>query len=207
MSMAHQFGASTRRLPRPVRVWVLDALPGEVRSGEMGATDRPADLITTLLATPLPVADRNSLVTRLEHAGFSTAVSVWAASNLTPLSPQDRSQGYVWSFNLEGIAEMYRSYEATDLWSFLESPSEGIQVSFVKAERSTFRWGGGDEARIVSLGHPVHLLRDSGHWVHSDNPDGLFDILASSFGGVPDIHMQRSPTGSPVVSRTASLNN
>lgn len=31
-----------------VQVWVLDALPGEVRSGDMGGADRPADLISTL---------------------------------------------------------------------------------------------------------------------------------------------------------------
>jgi hypothetical protein len=43
----------------------------------------------------------------------------------------------------------------------------------------------------------VHELRDSGHWVHTDNPGGLFDILAPSFGGAPDLHARRSPPGSP----------
>ena len=206
MSMAHQFGESTRRLPRPVQVWVLDALPGEVRSGEMGQTDRPADLISTLLTMPLPIRDRPSLISYLERAGFSPAVAAWTASSLTPVSPTDRSQGFVWSFDLQGIAEMYRSYESTSLWRFLERPAEGIRLDFVKAERSTFRWGGIDESRIESLGHKVHLLHNSGHWVHTDNPDGLFDILASSFGMEADIHMQRSPQGSPSVSRKSSLN-
>ena len=91
---------------------------------------------------------------------------------------------------------MYESYVSTDLWPLLTAPAEGIKLSFVKAENSTFRWGGVDEDRIRALGHEVHLLRNSGHWVHTDNPDGLFDIFASSFGGHPDIHMQRSPTGS-----------
>ena len=45
-----------------------------------------------------------------------------------------------------------------------------------------------------SLGHEVHLLPNSGHWVHTDNPDGLFDILAPSFGGTPDVAMQRAGT-------------
>lgn len=47
---------------------------------------------------------------------------------------------------------------------------DGISVSFVRAERSAFRWGGGDETRIRELGHSVDLLSDSGHWVHTDNP-------------------------------------
>jgi pimeloyl-ACP methyl ester carboxylesterase len=196
MSMAHQFGRAVKTLPKPVSVWSLDSLPGEVRSGEMGATDRPADLITTLLRTQLPIANRDALISRLEHCGFSSPVSAWAASNLTPLDSQDRSRGFVWSFDLDGIAQMYESYVTSDLWPLLARPAEGIKVSFVKAENSTFRWGGVDEEKIRALGHQVHLLRNSGHWVHTDNPDGLFDILAPSFGGHPDIHLQRSPTGS-----------
>lgn len=90
------------------------------------------------------------------------------------------------------------------MWPMLASPADGVRYSFVKAERSTFRWGGGDEARIRAYGHPVHTLPDSGHWVHTDNPNGLFDILAPSFGGVPDLRMQRSPSSSPASSPPSS---
>ena len=37
----------------------------------------------------------------------------------------------------------------------------------------------------------------AGHWVATDNPDGLFEILAPSFGAVPDLHMQRTSMASP----------
>lgn len=106
MSMAHQFGSGTKRLPRPVRVWVLDALPGEVRSGEMGGQDRPADLITCLRRTPLPLPSRSALVADLERQGFSSPVAMWASTNLVPHAG-DPSR-LVWSFDLDGIAEMYR---------------------------------------------------------------------------------------------------
>jgi pimeloyl-ACP methyl ester carboxylesterase len=202
MSMAHQFGAQSsgagggsagaanrRALPRPVRVWVLDALPGEVRSGEMGATaDRPADLLDALRAAPTPLPSRAALAARLARAGFSGAVAAWAATNLEP----DGAGAWDWALDLEGAAEMYRSYERADLWPLLAAPAQGVGVSFVKAERSTFRWGGADEARIRALGHEVVELKNSGHWVHADNPDGLFDLLAPSFGA-PDLRLQRSP--------------
>jgi hypothetical protein len=55
-------------------------------------------------------------------------------------------------------------------------------VNFVKAEQSVFRWGGDDEALIRSYGHQVLPLA-AGHWVHTDNPDGLLDLLLPSFGG------------------------
>ena len=50
-----------------------------------------------------------------------------------------------------------------------------------QAERSTFRWGGGDHRRIESSGGGVHVLEDAGHWVHSDNPEGLVEIMRPSF--------------------------
>jgi hypothetical protein len=78
-------------------------------------------------------------------------------------------------------AELYASYESADLWPLLHSPPQGLKVDFVRAEGSTFRWGGPDESRIASYGHTVHVLRNSGHWVHTDNPRGLYDIMAPSF--------------------------
>lgn len=182
MSMAHTFGELLgSRLPRPVKVWVLDTLPGEVRAGEAGRRDHPQDLIAELRRQPLPVAGRRQLQDTLASAGFSTHIGSWVATNLVSL-PGGPNAGSVWSFDLDGIAAMFRSYETTNLWPFLERPQDGISISFVQAERSAFRWGGGDGARITQLGHHVHLLPDSGHWVHTDNPQGLLDILSPSFG-------------------------
>ena len=47
-----------------------------------------------------------------------------------------------------------------------------LQVHFVRAEQSNFRWKGDDAQRIQQLGHDVHMLKDAGHWVHTDNPQG-----------------------------------
>ncbi|KAL4853255.1 hypothetical protein ACK3TF_005764 [Chlorella vulgaris] len=201
LEMTKAWSAAARRVPRPVQVWVLDALPGEVRSGDMGGADRPADLISMLLAMPPVIPSRHWLISQLEAANFSSAVARWAATNLAPLA--SGAPGLTWAFDLQGIRQMFRSYESTDLWPLLAAPSVGVKYSFVKAERSTFRWGGGDEARIRALGHAVHELPASGHWVHTDNPDGLFDILAPSFGGEVDLHLQRSPGSTPRPSMAA----
>lgn len=191
MSMASQFGAGVKRLPRPVRVWVLDALPGEVRSAEMGGQDRPEDLISALRHFPLPIQNKADLVTALQrNGGFSSGIAQWAATNLTP---NPSGPGFVWKVDLTAIHKMYQSYESTCLWPFLQSPADGITVSFVRAERSNFRWSGADQDMIRASGHNVHLLANSGHWVHTDNPDGLFDILAPSFGSAVDLRMRRSP--------------
>lgn len=105
MTQAWSGGGAAKRVPRPVHVWVLDALPGEVRSGDMGGADRPADLISTLQALPLPLLSRHALVAHLEAAGFSRTVAAWAATNL---GPAPGGQGLSWTFDLPGIAQMFR---------------------------------------------------------------------------------------------------
>ena len=34
----------------------------------------------------------------------------------------------LWSFDLKGIGEMYRSYEARSFWPFLSAPTQGIHI-------------------------------------------------------------------------------
>jgi len=79
-----------------------------------------------------------------------------------------------WIFELEGIAEMYQSYEDTDLWPMVESVPEGVRIEFLRAERSLHRWAQGDVQRIGSAelrasaegaGVRMHVLEDAGHWV------------------------------------------
>jgi pimeloyl-ACP methyl ester carboxylesterase len=79
---------------------------------------------------------------------------------------------------------MYKSYEETDLWPMLETPPDGLEVDFVRAERSAFVWADDDVARMTDTGARVHFLRDASHWVHIDNPEGLLEILAPSFGAM-----------------------
>lgn len=175
MKMVDQFGS--KALPRPVQVWVLDTVPGDVRQ-EPGSSDHPRDLIETLLGIPLPVSSPNTLVQALTKSGFSFEVAAWVATNLEVHPSGD---GYGWIFDLHGIRDMYESYESSDLWSVVESPPQGLSIDFVRAERSTFRWAGADHHRIESNGANVHILEDSGHWVHTDQPEKLVSIMRESF--------------------------
>lgn len=177
LSMVDQFGST---LPRPVQVWVLDALPGEVRAMLHDRQDSPRRLIQALQEFPVPTGKKSTLVSYLENRGFSKDISRWATTNLVQ-RPQKLGNQYTWQFDLDGITEMFDSYERENLWGVLEAPPQGLKLDFVKAERSVFRWGGIDEGKIRDLGHHVHLLRNAGHWVHSDNPAGLEQIMHGSF--------------------------
>jgi len=175
MKMVDQFGS--KALPRPVQVWVLDTVPGDVEQ-DPDCRDHPGDLIERLLRFPLPIRSPNVLVKDLMRDGVSFEVASWVATNL---SMHPSGLGYCWTFDLQGIKQMYESYKSSDLWSVVEYPPQGLSIDFVKAERSTFRWAGADHHRIESTGASVHVLKNAGHWVHSDNPDGLLRIMQSSF--------------------------
>eukprot|EP00213_Chloropicon_mariensis_P007479 CAMPEP_0197477160 /NCGR_PEP_ID=MMETSP1309-20131121/14339_1 /TAXON_ID=464262 /ORGANISM="Genus nov. species nov., Strain RCC998" /LENGTH=382 /DNA_ID=CAMNT_0043017963 /DNA_START=182 /DNA_END=1330 /DNA_ORIENTATION=- len=177
MKMTEAWGGKV--LPRPVQVWVLDTVPSaDVRAAEHGA-DHPGELIEFLRNIPLPITSPSSLVEDLrETGGFSFEVAAWVATNLTVHAS---GKGYDWIFDLEGIKQMYESYVTSDLWSVIERPPQGLSIDFVRAERSTFRWAGADHHRIETNGAQVHMLEDAGHWVHSDNPEGLVKIMKQSF--------------------------
>ena len=152
---------------------MLDTVPGDVYAD---GGDHPRDVINFVSSLAMPLSNRKQLVDTLTGAGFTQAGAQWMTTNLVP-----RSDGMLeWGFRIEGIAEMYRSYEATDLWPLVEKPPKGALIDFVRAERSAFRWSFVDQERMQTSGARVHLLRDSSHWVHIDNQAGLVDILSPS---------------------------
>lgn len=187
LSMVEQ---AAKPLARPVKVWVLDATPGKVRPGGDGE-DHPAELISFLSTLPKEVSSKRDIVNALIQEGFSKDVAQWVVTNLRPTGPPGSSpSSFSWVFDLKGIAELYQSYEETNLWKVVEDVPRGVHVNFLKAERSLHRWALEDIQRIHAAeevaaeeggGVEMHVLEDAGHWVHADNPDGLFRILLSSF--------------------------
>lgn len=189
LSMADQ---AAKPLARPVRVWVLDATPGKVHAGGDGE-DHPFELISVLRQMPKQVPSKRYVIDVLVQNGFSMEIAQWVTTNLRPVdSHSTGTRKFSWIFDLEGIAEMYTSYEDTNLWKVVENVPQGVHVNFLRAERSLHRWAREDIQRIhvaeelaasEGAGVQMHVLEDAGHWVHTDNPDGLFRILASSFEG------------------------
>lgn len=88
---------------------------------------------------------------------------------------------------------MISSSRDTSYWSLLEQPPKGMEIDLVQAEKSD-RWEpdtvhrlqtlssssqGSDRSKPSQVGKfSLHLLPNSGHWVHVDNPKGLLDIVA-----------------------------
>ncbi|PKA65034.1 hypothetical protein AXF42_Ash019046 [Apostasia shenzhenica] len=200
--VGHSFGGkvvlsmidqAAKPLARPVRVWVLDATPGKVRPGGDGE-DHPGELIAFLQRMPKQVSSKQQILAALLQEGFSIDVARWVVTNLQSKKVSNTtSPEFSWVFDLDGISQMYSSYESTNLWNIVENVPRGVHVNFLKAERSLHRWALEDLQRIHAAeelasdegaGVEMHVLEDAGHWVHADNPDGLFNILSKSFKGI-----------------------
>ncbi|GFQ00628.1 alpha/beta hydrolase domain-containing protein 11 [Phtheirospermum japonicum] len=199
--VGHSFGGKValsmvdqvaKPLARPVRVWVLDATPGKVRAGGDG-DDHPAELISFLSNFPEKVSSKRDVMEALVQDGFSKDVAQWVVTNLRQTGINGASSSsFSWVFDLNGISEMYQSYEETSMWKLVEDVPRGVHINFLKAERSLHRWALEDLRRIHVAeeqaaeeggGVEMHVLEDAGHWVQADNPDGLFRILSFSFQG------------------------
>lgn len=159
------------------QVWVLDAFP----SAWPGDPDQDAEVVAVmaaLRAIPQPLPRREEVVTHLRAGGFSADLAQWMTTNLRRVEG-----GYTWRFDLDAAREMIADYFRADLWPVLHQAGDALRIDVVRAERS-LRWSPEELARFAALppdgGVRLHLLPDSGHWVHVDNPDGLMALLDPS---------------------------
>ena len=50
----------------------------------------------------------------------------------------------------------------TPFGPFLSAPTQGICVTFVRAQHSSYQWSDADLDRLAAYGHCVHILSDAG---------------------------------------------
>ncbi|KAL5545800.1 hypothetical protein UlMin_005487 [Ulmus minor] len=162
------------------QLWVLDSVPGEVRHDNSdGEVEK---VLQTLQNLPRVVQSRKWLVNHMIELGFSRSLSEWIGTNLKRSGDHE-----TWAFNLDGAVEMFKSYRENSYWSMLEQPPKGMEIDIVRAEKSD-RWDLDTVQRLENLTTreqdgskgklAVHVLPNSGHWVHVDNPKGLLEVVA-----------------------------
>nr|GME08454.1 protein ABHD11 [Ipomoea batatas] len=162
------------------QLWILDSVPGKV--GQENSDGEVEKVLQTLQSLPSSIPSRKWLVDYLLKLGFSKALSEWLGSNLKKSGDE-----MTWTFNIDAAVQMFQSYRETDYWPLLEHPPKGTEISIVRAEKSD-RWEPEVIERLESLGSrksneaegkfSYHILPNSGHWVHVENPKGLLQIVA-----------------------------
>jgi esterase len=172
--LGHSFGGKVALrysldAPEGLRqVWVVDSTP-EVRPPS-GSAWRMLEVVRGL---PPEFGSRNEAVAALQEAGYAAPVAQWMAMNLEPAGERFR-----WKPDMTAMEALLEDFFRTDLWKAVEAPPEGVEVHLVKATRSDVL---SEEAarRADAAEHAqVHPL-EGGHWINTDNPDGMVALLTS----------------------------
>ncbi|HET7276389.1 MAG TPA: alpha/beta hydrolase [Longimicrobiaceae bacterium] len=154
------------------QVWVVDSTVS-VREPSGSAWE----MIEAVRSMPAEFPSRKEAVAGLEERGYQKAVGQWMAMNLEPSDGK-----YRWRLDFDGIEEMLEDYFRTDLWDVLEDPPEGVAVHVVKATRSNAITEDDIERMEAAAekGAAFHLHEvEGGHWLNTDNPDAVLELLAA----------------------------
>ncbi|MFH0944834.1 MAG: alpha/beta hydrolase [Planctomycetota bacterium] len=178
----HSFGGKValvyaRDFPEGLRaVWSLDSPPGPVSAAGRALPSDAGWLLREVKQIPLPVSPRTAASKALLKAGIPRRAATWMATNLYP----SEGGGYTWSFDIDGVEEMLSDYWRIDGYDLIEGLPREIDVHLVRAEESD-RWTESDLERTwLLLGQELvrlSVVRNAGHWLHVDNPEGLLEVL------------------------------
>jgi pimeloyl-ACP methyl ester carboxylesterase len=116
------------------------------------------------------------VVSALVDQGLSSGTANWLATNL-----EKGDDGYVWLLDADKIEELLADYFSVDLWSVLTNKAvDKPKFELVIADQSD-RWSGAMRQRAAELAKSgratLHVVPNSGHWLHVDNPDYLIRLL------------------------------
>ncbi|WP_434043865.1 MULTISPECIES: alpha/beta fold hydrolase [Sorangium] len=188
--MGHSFGgkvalAYLERRPEGLeRGFILDADPSASSAGESGS-ESPG-VLELLRAIPQPIASREAFLEAVQAAGLSRGIAEWLAMNV-----RREGDGFRVRLDLDVLNALLADYFASDLWHVLEDPpasagggAEERRIHVVLGGRSA-SISPASRARFEALAArapwvSVHVLPTAGHWLHVDDPEGLFEVIRSA---------------------------
>jgi pimeloyl-ACP methyl ester carboxylesterase len=128
---------------------------------------------------PRLLPSRERFVQIVEERGHDRTFAAWLAMNLRRVDG-----GYELRVDMNAIRALFESYYEIDLWPVVERHEKARDMIFVVGGKSDVV-GPADRARLAEIAAraphvTVHTLPEAGHWLHVDDPEGLFAIVQSS---------------------------
>jgi pimeloyl-ACP methyl ester carboxylesterase len=174
-----------------IETWVLDASPSP-RPDELPEEGAPppetpgdgaGDVVLMLESLPGQFSGRDDFVAQVTGHGFSRPLAEWLAMNL------DREGGGVrLRLDLAAVRALLADHFRQDLWPAVESRELPGALRFVVAGRSR-SLDHGDRRRLQDLSQDgrvgVHILPDTGHWLHMEAPDALLRLFSDGLTRPP----------------------
>lgn len=184
--IGHSFGGkvalvAATMMPSLEQLWLLDCPPGVIVEDAVGKEHRQLntmEVIETLERLSWPVPTRRELVSLLLAHGVSNNIALWMTTNLI-----GDGGGLRLSFDPSEMSRMLKDFIHLDGWPLILELGLKCTIHLVAAERGQ-RVSDIDEdklAKITDHRGYFHRLKDSGHFVHADNPQGLLKIMSPFF--------------------------
>jgi len=178
--LGHSFGGKValqylgQRAERLSHAFILDSMPGS--RPLLGATELTLKVLSVLRSVPLEVSTRAHFVESLQKKGIALGIAQWLATNLERSEEQ-----YRFRLDLKAIDALMADYFARDLWPVYEQLNGETAVHVVLGGQSEV-FTREDRARLAAIAScrselKIHLLGSAGHWLHVDDPEGLYRLL------------------------------
>jgi esterase len=178
--IGHSFGGKVALLlaadppPGLEQIWVLDATPSARARDDRDVTTR---VLAALGEMPQRFTSRNQFAAEFASRGVDAALGPWLAKNLVR-----EDDGLRLALDLDAIGELLADFDRNDLWPLLEAPPPGVALRVVTGGRS-HAISPPDRERLRAAAERSAIawfeLPDAGHWLHSDDPTGLLQLLTS----------------------------
>jgi pimeloyl-ACP methyl ester carboxylesterase len=157
---------------------ILDVMPGVRTTGR--GSESTLQVMTLLESSPPVLPTREALVDRVVEAGLGRDLGQWLAMNLV----REPDGTYRLRLEVPTLRALLEDHLRLDLWPVVEAPPGRVQLRFVLGGKST-QFNEAERARLEAvcarLPDRVHMdvLPGAGHWVHVDDPEGLFRVVSS----------------------------
>jgi esterase len=156
------------------QVWVLDASPAA--RGERAEGDLIGRVLAALAELPPAIPTRSAFIAHMTDRGVERSIAQWLAKNLVR-----GEQGLRFDMELPAIAALLADHDRNDFWQLVEHPPPAVRLCFVLGGRSQ-SISNDTRTRLHALAErgviDVFVLPEAGHWLHTDDPNGLLEILA-----------------------------
>lgn len=173
--VALAYSALRAELASPLDLVVsVDSNPG-LREDASGSTQIHA-VISALESLPPLVASRDAFTLHMRERGLSDALVAWLMMNLRPVDG-----GFAVRLDLAAIRAMLADYFSRDDWALVEQPSDTRISMVVGGQSPAFSQSERERIAKARAANPARVgldvIAQSGHWVHVDAPDALFEIV------------------------------
>ena len=117
----------------------------------------------------------------LSSHGLSKGLCLWMTTNIRVVS----GGGYTWRFDIATVEQLFQSFLRTSFYNLLRNPPSGTSINIVRASRNPL-WTDKDikdlsDMEKQSNGSVKLTVIEGGHWLHVDNPEGLWKAVSPSF--------------------------